>query len=222
MEIIDSFNRSASTYEDWYREPPGEYALRAELNGLNVLLPDRGLGTEIGAGTGIFAQHLSTKNRTILCVDPAINMLSKAQERGLQGILGTAESPPMKPRSLDFIYLVIVLEFLHEPTKALSSLRDLLKPRSPITLLTINKESPWGSAYSKAGTQGDPIFRHATFYTLQDAIGFLEQSGYKFDMALGTLFNAPNTIPQGEPYLVSMPTKEKAKAGVFLIKGTKI
>jgi ubiquinone/menaquinone biosynthesis C-methylase UbiE len=217
-EIIDSFNKAAATYDEWYRTPLGEYALRAELNGLNALLPGKGQGAEVGAGTGIFAQYLKTAHRTILCVDPAIEMQKKAQERGLQSVLGTAEAPPMKPRSLDFIYLVLALEFLHEPVKALASLRPLLKPRSSMTVVTINKESAWGTAYSRAGRQGDPIFRNATFYTLQDAVGFLEQSGYRFDTALGTLFHPPNAIPASRPRLISRPT-QKTKAGVFLIRG---
>jgi SAM-dependent methyltransferase len=217
-ETIDSFNKAAATYEEWYRTPLGEYALQAELSGLRALLPGKGQGAEVGAGTGVFAQYLTTVHRTISCVDPAIEMLKKAQERGLQGVLGTAEAPPLKPASLDFIYLVLVLEFLHEPVKALASLRPLQKPRSPITLVTINKESAWGTAYFTAARQGDPIFRNATFYTLQDAAGFLEQSGYRFDTALGTLFHPPNAIPPARPRLVSRPT-QKTNAGVFLIRG---
>jgi SAM-dependent methyltransferase len=222
LETIHLFNKSAFTYEDWYKEPLGEYALRAELNGLNLLLPDNGIGAEIGAGTGVFAEYLTTKNRQILCIDPAIKMLIRAQEKGLQGILGTAESPPMKLGSLDFIYLVIVLEFIHEPTMALYSLRKLLKYMSPIIILIINKDSPWGSMYSKTGIQGDSIFRSATFYTLQDVIGFLEQAKYKFDIAFGTLLNPPNIIPNEEPNLILLPTEKKSKAGVILVKGIKV
>jgi SAM-dependent methyltransferase len=220
-ETIASFNKAAATYDEWYRTPLGEYVLQAEVNGLNVLLPDKGRGAEFGAGTGIFAQYLKTMHRTILCVDPAVEMLRKAQRRGLQGILGTAETPPIKSRSLDFIYLVLVVEFLREPIAALASLQYLLKPKSSITLLIINKESAWGSAYSKAGKQGDPIFRNATFYTLQDAVGFLEQSGYRFDTALGTLYIPPDAISKSKPCPTSRPTT-KAKAGVFLVKGTEI
>lgn len=221
FEIISSFNRAADTYEDWYQEPLGEYVLRAELKGLNALLPDEGVGAEIGAGTGIFAAYLMKEGRSILCVDPAIKMLRRAQRRGLRAILGTAESPPVKPQSLDFVYLVIVMEFLPEPTKALSSIRHLLKPRSPIILLMINKESSWGSTYAEAGRQGDTIFKHANFYTLEEAVNFLEQVKYEFDSALGALLDPPNTIPNGGPSLISLTTQKKSEAGVLFIKGIK-
>lgn len=221
FEIIRSFDKSADTYEDWYREPLGEYALRAELKGLNALLPERGLGAEIGAGTGILAMYLTTRSRTILCVDPAAKMLSKAHGRGLQAVIGTAELPPIKPHSLDFIYLVIVIEFLYEPMKALSSLRHLLKPRSPIIIVIINKESPWGDAYAEAGRRGDPIFRHAHFYTLENVVSFIEQADYKFDRVIGTLPDPPDTIPNGEPQLLSLATPRRSDVGVFLIRGIK-
>ncbi len=216
---IRPFNQPES-YEGWYKEPLGEYVLKAELKGLDLLLPKSGLGADFGAGTGIFAEHLMTEDRTILCVDPAVKMLSNAQKRGLQTVLGVAEYPPIKHQSLDFIYLVAVIEFLDDPIRALSSLKDLLKKGSPIIVLMINRESPWGEAYIEAGERGDPIFSYASFYTLKEVMGFLKEAEYALSEVIGTLIDPPTVIPNRSPPLVK--PGERPDAGVFLVKGIKI
>jgi len=114
-DIIGSFNRSAATYEDWYKTPLGEYVFRTELKGLEALLPT---------------------------------------------LLGVAEKLPLKPRTLSFMYLVTVIEFLVDPLEALSSLKSLLEPRTPLVALAINRESSWGQAYLESSKIEEPLFRY--------------------------------------------------------------
>ncbi|MCD6479975.1 class I SAM-dependent methyltransferase, partial [Candidatus Bathyarchaeota archaeon] len=185
-QTIRVFNEASENYDSWYETPMGRYALSCELEGLKRMLPQRGIGIDVGAGTGIFAEHLSD-DRIIICLDPSPGMLRRAARRGLPSILGVAEHPPLRPRCLDFIYMVATLEFLPEPIKALEALRISLKPHGSLILLIINTESPWGRLYLKLGEEGDPIFSRIRLYNYEDALKLLKEAGLKLLAAVGTL-----------------------------------
>ena len=219
LEIKQEFDQIADNYDNWYSQPLGKYVLEAELNALNLLLPKSGLGADVGAGTGIFAKALTKKNRSIICIDVSTGMLTKATERDVQAVAGTAEMPPIRHQSLDFIYLVATIEFMQSPTTALSSLRCLLKQKCPIIVLAINRISSWGKNYIDASEKGDTIFKHAHFYTLEEVTAFFEKSDYEITQVIWTLVSPPTTIPDEKPSIIS--SKEELTAGVFLLKGQK-
>jgi len=211
-ETIRVFNEASENYDSWYETPMGRYALSCELEGLKRMLPSRGIGVDVGAGTGIFAEHLSD-DRIIICLDPSPGMLRRAVERRLPSILGVAEHPPLRPRCLDFIYIVATLEFLPEPIKALKALRISLKPHGSLILLIINRESLWGRLYLKLGEEGDPIFSRIHLYTHREALKLLEEAGLKPIREMGTLLEPPDR-PGGEAIL----TAPSSKTGVIIIE----
>jgi len=218
-EIIRAFSRSAATYEYWYKTPLGLYVFETELKGLEAQLPRKGLGAEIGSGTGIFAERLTTENRRILCIDPSPQMVSQSQGRSLPTLIGVAERTPLRPRSLDFMYFVTVVEFLVNPAGALSSLKSLLKPSAPLVALAINRESPWGQAYLESSKREDSLFRYARLYTLNEAGQLLRDAGYEVVGALMMLNVPPDGTPE-EPKLYT--PGEKSDAGVFLLKAVPV
>ena len=140
-------------------------------------------------------------------------MLRRAVERRLPSILGVAEHPPLRPRCLDFIYMVATLEFLPEPVKALEALKTSLKPRGSLILLIINRESPWGRLYLKLGEEGDPIFSRIHLYNYEDALKLLKEAGLKLLAAVGTLMETPDR--PGDEATFTTPD---AEAGVLLLK----
>ena len=215
-EIIEVFEKSAPSYDDWYRKPIGVYAFRSELKGLRDLLPSSGLGLDVGAGTGIFAQQLSTDERKIVCIEPSLGMLKEAKKRNLQVIAATAETFPLRPMIIDFAYMVTVIEFLPEPLKALRAIGESLKEDATLVILFINKESSWGEHYSKLAEKGDPIFSHARLYTLGDMCSLFERACYDPQEFLGTLTASPDE-PGEEVKLVPI----SSGAGVILIKARK-
>jgi SAM-dependent methyltransferase len=217
LEIRKAFDQVADTYDEWYREPAGRYAFKAELKALDHLLPSHGLGAEIGAGTGIFARDLSADGRTVICLDISLAMLRKVVDRELQAIAGATEFPPIRHEALDFVYLVTVLEFLLDPLAALSSLRPSIKPSHPLVILCINSMSEWGDLYSKLSEEGHLIFRHAHLYKPEEVIKLLEEAGYRISEVLGTLTNPPEVVPKDEPNFGSLT--DMPNAGVFLVKG---
>lgn len=216
-ETIRAFDRSAGTYEDWYRTPMGGYVFRAEVKGLEALLPKEGIGAEAGSGTGLFAEHLTREGRRIICVDPSAEMALQSRGKNLPTLLGVAEEPPIRSHSLDFVYLVTVIEFLLNPVKALSSLRTLLKPGAPLVVLAINRESPWGGAYMEASKRRDSLFRYARFYTLEKCVSLLRSGGYRVVRIIMALDVPPGGAPTGEPGLYT--PEELRDGGVFLLKG---
>lgn len=216
FKTIKVFDKSAQVYEDWYKEPMGIQVLEAELQGIQALIPPIGLGAEIGAGTGIFAEQLTTEGRRIICVEPSKEMLVQAAQRDLQAILGVGEALPLRRECLDFAYLVTVLEFLSDPLVALNSIREALKAGTALVTLTINRGSSWGRFYTELAEKGDPIFRCAHLYDVDEVKIILEAAGYEPREALSTLTNPPDSDEVGVELAPTNPD-----AGVTLIKSIK-
>ena len=216
-EIIEVFEKAATSYDEWYRSPIGSYAFRSELKGLEALLPPLGVGIDVGAGTGIFAKHLSTGGRCVVCLDPSPGMLKEAEKRHLSAIIAAAEVSPIRHGSLDFAYMVTVIEFLADPIQALRSVGAVLKEEATLVILTINRESSWGEHYSKLAEKGDPIFSRANLYELGDVCSFLDKAGFELEKSVGTLTASPNE-PEGEYELVPV----SPGVGVILIKAKKL
>ncbi len=215
-DIIEAFDLSAPKYDAWYETPKGRQVLETELKALDCLIPGSGLGVEIGAGTGIFAESLSSDARTIVCVDPSVGMLRRASERGLHSVLAPGERPPLRDRCLGFAYLVTVLEFVEEPSAVLEGAKGALRDCSPVVVLTINRESPWGALYERLRNEGDPIFVVAKLYSFEEARAFFEAAGLAVAEAFGTLTSGPDELEAGDERVLP-----GSPAGIFLFRAMK-
>jgi len=190
-DAIRAFDLVAVTYDDWYNHPQGRQVFDAELNAVDLHIPKEGIGLELGAGTGIFAEYLTGVRRTVLCLDPSGEMLKKATERGMASVLGVGEALPLRVGILDFTYMVTVLEFLEDPAAVLGEIRETAKRGAELTILFINSESSWGDLYRDIGSKGDPVFRHATLYTMVEVEALMTVSGYRVTERAGTLTSQP-------------------------------
>ena len=190
-DIIRTFDLVAFTYDDWYNHPQGRQVFDAELKAVDMHIPKEGIGLELGAGTGIFAEHLTRVRRTVVCLDPSGEMLKKATKRGMTSVLGVGEALPLRVGVLDFTYMVTVLEFLEDPMAVLGEIREAAKGGAELTLLFINSESSWGDLYREIGSKGDPVFRHAKLYTMAEVEALLTASGYRVTERAGTLTTQP-------------------------------
>jgi len=190
-DTVRAFDSAAGGYDDWYRHPQGAKVLKAELDAVERLIPSRGLGLEIGAGTGVFAQGLTDLDRVIVCLDPSLEMISRAAGRGLPSVAAAGDKLPFRGGALDFTYMVAVLEFLGDPAAVFKEVRAAAKACSPITVMFINPESAWGRFYVEIGSRGDPVFRHARLRSLGEAEALLGEAGYAVEEALGTLTTGP-------------------------------
>jgi ubiquinone/menaquinone biosynthesis C-methylase UbiE len=212
MSKVEAFNIVAGNYDDWYMHPQGKQVFEAELNALMLAVPD-GIGVEIGAGTGIFAESLSNNERVIICLDPSFKMLSRAKDRGLPCILGYGESLPFRIGLIEFIYMVAVIEFIDDPVDLLTEIKNTSKNEAPLVILFINRNSSWGELYQNIGDKGDPVFKHATLYTLDEVRNFLCKSNYYILFEKGTLNSEP--IEQKVDKKIIVPSE---KSGVIVVK----
>ncbi len=212
---MKAFDQVAGYYDDWYSHPQGRQVFEAELSALESLIPGTGLGLEVGAGTGAFAESLTDEERTIICLDPSGAMLAKVRERKLQAIMGVGEHMPITEASLDFAYMVTTLEFLVDPVAALRQVRFTMRRAAPLTILFINADSPWGSLYRRIGADGDPVFRYARLRSHEEVLEMLAEAGYALQGSVGTLTTGPKEVEVGGGLV-----EPGVGTGVILIKAS--
>jgi len=216
--VVEVFDSVAKSYDEWYAQPAGQAVLRTEARMLDAVLPE-GVGAEVGAGTCVFPPLLSW-GREIVCLDPSLGMLGLGRGRCPHLAAGTAEEPPIRPGSLDFIFMVTVLEFLEDPVKALKAAGSLLKRSGVLAVLFIERESRWGRFYGElAGKRTDPVLAAARFLSLREVLSLVERSGFRVRRILQALDYEPLTVPETEP-----PVYEGAPCsdcGIALVAATR-
>jgi ubiquinone/menaquinone biosynthesis C-methylase UbiE len=196
-EAVKAFDQVAGFYDDWYSHPQGKQVFEAEQRALESLVPSSGLGLEVGAGTGVFAESLTGEDRTIICLDPSGAMLAKARERKMPAIMGVCEYIPVNEGAVGFVYMVTTLEFLEYPVAALKQVRETTKKDAPLVIMFINADSVWGSLYRQIGAKGDPVFRHARLRSLSEVHEILVKAGYVIQECVGTLTTGPEELDVG-------------------------
>ena len=210
---MKAFDQVAGFYDDWYSHPQGRQVFEAELSALETFIPDSGLGLEVGAGTGVFAESLTDEDRKIICLDPSVAMLAKAKERKMPAIISVGEHIPIALGAMDFAYMVTTLEFLEHPVATLRQVREATKEVAPLTIMFINAESAWGSLYRQIGAKGDPVFRHAKLRSFREVNEILGEASYVVLESMGTLTTGPEELDVG------IELKEPGpETGVILVK----
>jgi len=212
---VKAFDQVACYYDDWYSHLQGRQVFEAELSALESLIPGVGLGLEVGAGTGAFAERLTDEDRTIVCLDPSEAMLARARMRALPTVMAVGENLPVREASLGFAYMVTTLEFLDDPVAALRQIMTATRRSSSLTVLFINADSPWGRLYMQRASEGDPVFRHARLLGHGEALGILAEAGYLPQKSVGTLTTGPE-----EPEVGAGLKEPGPGTGVILVKAT--
>jgi ubiquinone/menaquinone biosynthesis C-methylase UbiE len=210
---ISAFNRAANGYDEWYDTTKGKQVFDAERAIIEKLIPKKGVGIEIGAGTGVFAEALTGNDRFVLCLDLSSEMLAHAKSRGLECILGNADKMPLRLDSMWFAYMITVLEFLAQPIETLTEASKVTNKEAPIVTLLVNKDSMWGALYSDMAASGDLIFSHAQLYTLTEFLTIAHKAGLSSQKELGTLTTAPTSPDAGDEVV-----KPSVATGVIAVK----
>lgn len=210
---IEAFDTVAGIYDDWYDHPQGKQVFEAEKNAVDQMIPRTGLGIEIGAGTGVFAESLTNIDRTILCLDPSVEMIKKARKRKMPSLLGVGVPLPIRRDLLDFGYMVTVLEFLNDPVALFKEVKKYSKQNAALSILFINSDSSWGDLYQNIGEKGDPVFKQATLFSLEKVSTLLNKSGYSIIDAKGTLNSDPSNQEVDDRIM-----EPSSKSGVIIVK----
>ena len=84
------YNQFAKEYNNWFEKHPNLY--QSELLAMNQAVPSKGIGIEIGVGTGRFAEPLNIKYG----VEPSESMAELAKQKGVKVFNAIAENLPIE------------------------------------------------------------------------------------------------------------------------------
>lgn len=186
------FDRYPERYDEWFDENRSVYA--SELEAVRRLLPEVGLGLEVGVGTGRFAEALGIR----LGIDPSFEMLKMARQRGLSVAAGQAEKLPFADNAFDFVLMVTVICFLDDVEAAFREAERVLRPGGSLITAFIDKDSPLGKSY-EARKGESPFYRDATFYSAKEVSALLEKASFGGFTFVQTVFHALKEIKAPEP-----------------------
>ena len=171
MPKSDAFDNHAIEYDKWFESHPIEYA--QELKTIKELLPENGIGVEIGAGTGRFTQSLGIS----LGIEPSENMRNIASSRGVNIIDGTAESLPINDDMYDYALLVTTVCFLDSLELAFIEAHRILKENAYIIIGLIDKHSSLGKKYEQKKKNSN-FYKDATFHSVEEIRRALKNTGF--------------------------------------------
>jgi len=186
-ERVRVFEEHWKSYDAWYDQYPDIF--QSELKLLQRVIPSRGLGLDIGVGTGRFASSLSIK----FGLDPAYNMLKLAQKRDVLVVQGVGEALPFKDESFHFVSIVVTISFTEDPFQVLREAFRILKKEGAFILATIDKDSRWGRFY-EAKRSRSRFYQTARFSRVQDILILLENFPGKKTEVYQTLFRSPPDV----------------------------
>lgn len=186
MAKTSAFDKLAAEYDAWFDRHC--FFFRAELAALRSIVPATGHGVEIGVGTARFALPLGIS----IGVEPSPAMAELARQRGLDVREGVAEALPFGDESFDFALMVTVVCFLDDVYGAFREAWRILKPGGAFVVGFIDRESELGRTYEQK-RERSVFYRDATFYSVNDLVLLLHETGFSDFSYRQTLFPGEQT-----------------------------
>lgn len=171
MPRVAPFERHTQRYERWFARHEAAYL--SELRVLHELLPDPGLGLEIGVGTGRFANPLGIR----IGIDPSLGMLEHARRRGIGVVCAVAEALPFRPGVFDHALIVTTICFVDDARAMLAEACRVLKPEGSIVIGFIDRTSRLGRHY-EAHRHESVFYRDAVFFSADEVDRLLSATGF--------------------------------------------
>lgn len=170
------FDSEAKTYDLWYITPLGRYVDETETRcAFGLLKPLKGMKIlDTGCGTGNFSIKLARLGCVVCGIDTSREMLAVAREKtrgeGLHVDFRHMDVSAMgfEDEAFDAVISMAALEFMRDPSGAIDEMLRVLKTGGRLLIGTINRDSPWGEFWLKAGKNSGSIFHHATFLTMEE------------------------------------------------------
>jgi ubiquinone/menaquinone biosynthesis C-methylase UbiE len=187
--MTNIFDVLTGKYDAWYDSEDGKPLYESELLCLKPLVENCSLPIlEIGAGTGRFAMHFPD----VVGIDPSMNSLMMAERRGVKIVHGSGENLPFENEIFGCILIIVTLCFVPAPLGILKEAKRVLKKDGSIITGLVPKDSLWGIFYQDKKRQGHPFYGGATFYSLSDIRGLLEDINMKVTRIRSTLLQRPD------------------------------
>jgi len=182
------FDSLASAYDAWF-DREGRLIFASEVKAFQTvlpLLPKPWL--EVGVGSGRFAQALGIETG----IDPSARLLEMARRRGITAFLARGEDEFFDEQTFGTVFLIVTLCFVDSPLAVLQEAQRILKTGGKIVLGLVFGDSPWGQCYEAKKQEGHRFYKHATFYSYEEVVSLLEQTGFAIEKVVSTLFQGPN------------------------------
>ncbi|MFC4245678.1 methyltransferase domain-containing protein [Natribaculum luteum] len=186
------FEEHTDRYEQWFDEHTEAY--RAEIDALSRLVPADAFGLEIGVGSGRFAEPLEIETG----VDPAVEMLEYADDRGIDVVRGVAEALPFRTDRFDVAVIVTTICFVDDVPTTFAEARRVLRPGGSLVIGYIDRESPVGQQYQEYKDE-NPFYRDATFVSTDELVDDLEDAGFVDFEFVQTIFEWPGEMDDVDP-----------------------
>ncbi len=194
-------------YDRWYEKNKNVYL--SEVKAIRKALPYGGVGLEIGVGTGRFASSLGIP----FGIDPAINMLKLAKQRGINAVAALGEHLPFKDKTFEYALIAITICFVDEPARVIDETRRILKSQGRIIVAIIDRESFLGKKYQKKKSK---FYELARFFSVSEIVEMLKDAGFRSFEFFQTIFRSPDEIDTVEETLSGY-----GKGGFVVISGKK-
>ena len=191
MAKIEPFEKYLNLYEDWFVQ--NRFSYQSEVEAVRLHVPKKGLGLEIGVGSGLFAEPLGIQYG----VEPSTKMFTKASKRGVKVVAGVAEKLPFIDNSYDFVLMVTTICFLDDIIKSFEEARRVIKPKGKLIIGFVDKNSPIGKIYQKYKHQ-NVFYRFAKFYSVSQITDFLNQTNFNDFHFTQTIFQMLDQIKKVE------------------------
>jgi ubiquinone/menaquinone biosynthesis C-methylase UbiE len=101
-----------------------------------------GIYLDIGCGSGNYTHEFAKRRYQFIGIDPSSEMLQKAEKRAstIEWKQGTVEAIPLDDLSIDGVLATLTMHHWHDLGKGFQELGRVLKPGSPIVMLTATPE----------------------------------------------------------------------------------
>ena len=114
------FDMYAEDYDRWFDTHKEIFDNQLVL--LRPLIISKGIGLEIGIGSGRFSVPLGIHYG----LDPSVSLLSIAHQRGIESVVGTGESLPYRSGTFDQVLMMTVICFFNHLNRPFSEANRVL------------------------------------------------------------------------------------------------
>lgn len=185
MDGVTVFDKHADEYDRWFDEH--EQIYQAEVNALRRLIPQTGLGVEVGVGTGRFSIPFGIR----IGIEPSGKMAQIAKARRIAVCLAVGEELPFRDNQFDFVLLVTVVCFVRDVAQLLHEVRRVIKVGGTVIIGFIDKDSALGQSY-ETRKDTDKFYQGAHFYSAPEIAALIRQVGFGELQCCQTIFGLPN------------------------------
>ncbi|WP_054852968.1 class I SAM-dependent methyltransferase [Vulcanisaeta distributa] len=200
---ISIFNRYARDYDNWYAKHAD--IAESEIRAVSMLVP-KGLGIEIGVGSGFFAGRVGIP----IGLEPALAMAKLARDKGVDVVVGVGgEVMPLRDSSFDYAVIIVTICFLDDPRRTLAEVYRVLKPAGKLITCVVPRDSEHGRFYMELGRKGHRFYSVAHFYTVNEVREALESLGFAVSgKAVAVLSRGVGDYSE-EPQIVELHAAER-------------